>query len=840
MKDKTRYQSMKNMTLLAAALLLSASMSPAPAQIDPPHPNEGQPRGALTGANIFINPGHGWLYNHNNNRWNTQRSLSFGVIEDHDNAGAVIQHFLPYLWNAGANVYMARERDINTNEVIVTTLEAELEGAWRIGWHDRGAHNRDYYYAQSTQDMNDAQRAWFVPEIPEPGFYAVYAWYAPPVEGEAARDARFEINHAGGTTVWTQDLNRDYRTWKYIGTHWFDAGRNPESGSVSVPNYSSVEGNYLVADAFRFGGGMSDFVENGTTTGRPRFEDSGLYHTRYLGYDPSPDTRSFNSVRAMPLWAEWECEPWQMGTSIYLSWHSNASGAAGNARGFSSFVYSTMSWDNSLQTFTGFPGSVEMTRSVHDGIMRSIHSSFDPEWRDIGIVGRWLGETNPESNNKMPAVVLEYGFFDNPEDGAYIVDPIFRDQASFGTYRGVLDYFVNHVEGFDTPTVVPGKPRSPYVVVEDGNSVRVAWEEPEFYHSTASDAAAYYHLGDRARSFHLYDSNHGRAFGPGTLVDFSTESRATLEPGETRFFRVRGINAGGQSHPSETVGVRLPAADESQARILIVNGFHRLDRGMSLIEEPRSEFVLLQDRARTRESYNVPMILPRDMRTSLGNERAFLHKMNTFDYVVEHGQALAAAGYGFESASSHAVASGAVDLGGYNAVIWIMGKQRHGETFDATTRVLVTDYLRGGGRLFVSGADLAQDLFESPDGNPFMENMFKTRFVSDLAPAHSVNGEPGSPFEGIEGVVFGETRSVYPVDTADIIMPVGAGRTVLRYQGPEGVLDHAAGIAASKDDFRVVFFGFPFESITSADHRNTVMSRVMEFLLGEEAELVGE
>ncbi|MCC5877588.1 MAG: N-acetylmuramoyl-L-alanine amidase [Candidatus Sumerlaeia bacterium] len=820
--------------ILAAALAFGTIATTTSAQVEPTFPNEGQPKGALTGANIFINPGHGWLYNQNNNRWGTQRSLSFGVIEDHDNAGAVIQHLLPYLWNAGANVYMARERDLNTNEVIVDTLEAELEGAWSIGWHDRGAYNRDYYYAESTQSMEDAQRAWFTPDIPEAGFYAVYAWYAPPVEGPAASDARFEINHAGGTTVWTQDLNRDYRTWKYIGTHWFEAGKNHDIGSVSVPNYSAEEGTHLVADAFRFGGGMSDFVENGTTTGRPRFEDSGLYHTRYIGYDPSPDSRAFNSVRAMPLWAEWECEPWQLGSSIYLSWHSNASGAGGNARGFSSFVYSTMSWDNTATTFSGYPGGVEMARSVHDGIMKTIHADYDPSWRDIGVVGRWLGETNPESNNKMPAVVLEYGFFDNPEDAAYIVDPVFRDQVSFGTYRGVLEYFVKHVEGFDTPTVVPGKPTAPKVVLEGETSFRITWQEPEYYHSTASDAEASYHLGDRARSFTVHESSIGRGFDNGTRVDFDTEHRVTLEPGDMRFYQVRGVNAGGQSHPSETIGVRVPAADNNQHRILIVNGFHRLDRGMSLIEEPRAEYVLHQDRAPTRESYNAPLILPREMRTSLGNERAFIHKMNTFDYVIEHGRALAAAGYGFESASSQTVSAGQVNLADYDAVIWIMGKQRHGETFNTITRRLVADYLEDGGRLFVSGADFAQDLFESPAGNEFLEGTLKTRFVEDLAPAHSVSGVTGSLLDGLDGVVFGETRSVYPVDTADFIRPVGGGEAILRYHGAEGPLDHAAGVAAATDVYRTVVLGFPFESITSESHRAELMRAVMNFLLVNE------
>ena len=48
---------------------------------------------------------------------------------------------------------------------------------------------------------------------------------------------------------------------------------------------------------------------------------------------------------------------------------------------------------------------------------------------DVGIITRWLGETNPDSNFKMPAVLLENGYHDNPHDAAYILEPEFQQHG---------------------------------------------------------------------------------------------------------------------------------------------------------------------------------------------------------------------------------------------------------------------------------------------------------------------------------------------------------------------------------------------------------------------------
>src|SRR5690625_1529814 len=214
-----------------------------------------QPSGALSDASIFLSPGHGWHYNTTLKRWATQRSNSFQIIEDHSNGEAVLQYLHQYLWNAGARVYTARERDLNTNMVIVQNRGPGYSetGNWvteTVGGTYDGAHCR-----ATTVVGEPTAVARFTPDIPEAGYYAVYVWYRAAAVAQATTgDARIEIHHTGDTTTWIQDQARDGYTWKYIGTYYFEKGIHPETGSVTITNQSSIAGRHVIADAVRFGG----------------------------------------------------------------------------------------------------------------------------------------------------------------------------------------------------------------------------------------------------------------------------------------------------------------------------------------------------------------------------------------------------------------------------------------------------------------------------------------------------------------------------------------------------------------------------------------------------------
>ncbi len=55
----------------------------------------------------------------NLDRWEWQRARLFGTVEDISVMGYVLPYLTRMLENAGANVFLPRERDMQTNEVIV-------------------------------------------------------------------------------------------------------------------------------------------------------------------------------------------------------------------------------------------------------------------------------------------------------------------------------------------------------------------------------------------------------------------------------------------------------------------------------------------------------------------------------------------------------------------------------------------------------------------------------------------------------------------------------------------------------------------------------------------------
>jgi N-acetylmuramoyl-L-alanine amidase len=775
--------------------MVLAAAAPA-SKTPPPERGEAQPVGALTGATIFVSAGHGWY--HSNGGWTTQRGPINRIVEDLSNAEAVNQFLLPYLWNAGANVVTTRERDMQTQMAVVTAESGSpvTQGAWKRE-DNENVWGGTQLVAPTVRGEPTARVA-YVPRIPADGYYAVYAWYAPVRRGRTSTDARLTIRHSGGSTEWRQDLTRDHSTWKYLGTYHFEAGRDALRGAVVLDNSSSRAGQHVALGAVRFGGGMGDTRVAGALSGKPRWEESGLYYAPFMGMPVAEDDmRAWNQVRAMPRYAEWEAEPWEKNRSIYVSWHTNGS-ETHTMSGLSTYIYGPNAWGPPWD-FTGYPGGDVLGRIVHNEVLHHVRTAYDARWEDVGLIARWLGETNPAANAKMPAVLIENGFHDNPADAGHILDPHFRHISARAVYHGILKYFHQEVDGFDIATRLPEPPTHLRVRKTGMNRIEVAWNPPPF---DKGDGV----LGDAATSYRVYRSRNGYGFDNGTVVE---ETRTVLEgvlPGQVEYFRVVAVNEGGESLPTETLAVRAPERT-LQPEVLVVNGFDRLDRGLNLVDSttfPGHEF-----------------------------ERTIVSKMNTFNYVVQHGSALHAAGWHFDSTSNEAVVAGDVRLRDYRIVVWILGNEGEGSTFDGFERRLVREYLESGGNLFVSGSNLASDLgFASRDlAGDFLREMLKVECVRPAARINQATNARDGLLLRLDTLAFDDgTGRTYPVTTADVLRPMGGAQAILTY--PNGAPGEAAAIRYA-GPWRLVYLAFPFETILDETHRTEIMARSMAFLNGE-------
>lgn len=744
----------------------------------PPAFGQGQPSGALSGKTIFLSQGHGWYYSSTVGRWATQRGNTYNIIEDLSNAEACNNWLVKYLWNAGASVCTCREKDMNANQVIVDnggTGYSET-GTWTTETPSSGHYGTNQRRATTVTGTATAT-ANFTPNIPSAGYYSVYVWYRTALSGTTTTDARITVKHTGGSTTWTQNQTRDGYTWKYIGTFYFNAGSNSSTGSVEISNLSSTSGRYVIADAVRFGGGMGSYADGGSVSGKPRFEESGKYYSGFMGY-----TYSNGTVDAMPRYADWENESWE--DSAYVSWHTNA--YDGGSRGTISFAYASGGWG---ATFNGVTGSLELRNAIHNELINDLRAGWDASWANLGTTTNWYGELNPSNNDEMPASLHEMAFHDNSTDAACLRDPRFRQICARAVYQGIVKYFANR----DSQTVylLPEPPTNLIVKNNGSGGITISWSAPPY--NTGNGL-----YGDAATGYKVYRSTDGKGFDNGTVVTGTSLTISSgLSAGTNYYFRVTATNQGGESFPTETLAVRYKSSGTSP--ILIVNGYDRLDRWCMVVED---------------DPYSTDDL-----------HREYLQKMNSYDYAVLYAQSINAYGQYCDSCANEAVEAGTVNLSSYSAVIWILGEEATTErTFSTTEQTRVQTYLDAGGKIFVSGAEIGYDLDYQNYGRSFYNNYLKADYVGDDSATYNAVGSAGI-FTGLGTITFDNGSSIYDVDWPDQLAAYGGSTVNMIYSGGSG---GNAGIEYS-GTFKVVNWGFPWETITLQSSRQNTMNRILDF-----------
>ena len=209
-------------------------------------------------------------------------------------------------------------------------------------------------------------------------------------------------------------------------------------------------------------------------------------------------------------------------------------------------------------------------------------------------------------------------------------------------------------------------------------------------------------------------------------------------------------------------------------------------------------------------------------------------------FAVAHGRAIAANGFGFECAANDAVISGAVSLLDYDAVVWLLGDESTGdETFNTTEQARVRSYLQSGGNLFVSGSEVAWDLDPNSGAGAttgdeaFLHDYLKADYSADDANSYAVNGVAGSI---LEGMVFSYGSSPYPEDYPDALNAFGGGSVCLKYaNGMNAAVQFVGTFPGGSTTGRLLYLGFPFETITLASARQELLRRVLDFFFATTA-----
>jgi hypothetical protein len=722
------------------------------------------PERGLFNRNIGLWNSHGWYYNGDLDRWEWQRPRLFSMVEDLIPTSFVLPYLVPMLENAGANVFLPRERDIQTNEVIVDnngpapgySEKSWGKARWASGLNQGFAVGNPPYNSGTNpfrlgthrvveSDTTPSAAATWVPTIPEKGEYAVYVSYCS--YDNSIDDAQYTVHHLGGTTEFVVNQKSGGGTWIYLGTFSFAAGKDAEAGSVSLTNKSRMRGNILSADAVRFGGGMGIIARGGKTGGRPKYVEGSRYYLQFAGmpdtlvYNFSKDANDYrddyqsraeylNYLTGAPYGPNGNRSERGLGIPIDLSmaFHTDA-GITNNDTTIGTLsIYSLPD----AKRGTVFPDSVsrlanrDLADLVQTQIVNDVRAKYDPVWQRRQLRN---GDYSEAVRPNMPSLLLELLSHQNYLDMKFVLDPRFRFDVARAIYKGMLRFLATE---HATPYAVQPLPVTHFVAElnEKGNAV-LRWKpRQDSIEPTA-----------RPSRYVVYQRRGDGGFDNGTLSDSAGMVVTNMEPGTIYSFKVTAINDGGESFPSEILSVCRRS--NGSKPVLIVNGFHRVS-GPGVVESNSFEgFLSALDRGVpdrydlgfTGEQYDFDRSSPFRSNDGPGHGASFAENEgrviagNTFDYPFVHGSALKACGLSFSSASSEALLDSMVSLNNYKFVDFILGKEKethwpklYGDsvnqvqfrTMPPRMQQLIREYCNGGGNLFLSGAYVGSDLFSHP------------------------------------------------------------------------------------------------------------------------------
>ncbi|MGM0595683.1 MAG: fibronectin type III domain-containing protein [Myxococcota bacterium] len=769
------------------------------------------PHGILYGKSVYLSPGHGWYYT--GSGWTTQRGLSYGIVEDLSNAETIDQFLVPCLQKAGAHVVPVRETDVNKSMVIVDNDDLDQApqrgiyqetgdvGLFHTSSVDGFAYQDSYDsgvnpFSLGTNRLLDTsltETARFVHtfNVPHSGYFNVYISYS--AWQQRAPDAHYIVNHPGGQTHFRVDQRHHGGTWVLLGKFYFMAGQDEDYGSVVLANDSEFAGTdiQVSTDAVRIGGGDGIIARGGSTSGKPRFEECCRYYAQFAGapvsvYDSSSGDHS-DDVSCRSRLAAWIHEEGE--DSVYFSYHTNA----GGGRGTSTYVYSSNPPDGSYTPGAGTAGSDELAHLVQSRFVDSFDYHFESGWSDRGVRSAYFGELNPAYHDwDVPAALVEALFHDSVADTEYYRQPWSRYIAGRAACHAIIEYFAQKDE--ITPVLPPDPPVGLRAYTTGYGSVKVEWEPPP------PDPVG----GDEPQSYNVYYGPSAKAFGNPAHVEDTSFVLTHLQPGQVLYFKVAAVNEGGESLTTAPVAVRVTI--QNYAQMLFIDAFNRFDSGLNWLQDL---------------GYADPA------------HRVLLREINDHrEGISRHAPHFATSLVTFDTWQWEAMAVAPPDLNSYVGVNLIMG--RGTEEIPSEVISLLSDYVAGGGNLFISGSKVATNLQDTGNSG-FLTSVLGLSGFSENNFTSTIIFEPEGIFGGISSASLNDgSVSGYLVSGLENFN-TDTGKYHLHYDSGEN-----AGVNNELEFGKVVTWGLPLELVEDPMDRLAIVGNLLDyFQIGPEEGIDG-
>lgn len=870
----------------------------------------------LSSSNIALWQSHGWYYENTLDRWEWQRARDFLTVEDIWTMSFVVPYITPMLENAGALVFLPRERDVQTHEVIIDA-DGSTKGSV---YQENGGSFQDktgfglkvpflfesenpFQMGKSrlmTAKKNEDSKIQYTPEIPVTGEYAVYVSYQQ--NDENVTDAHYTVYHSGGKTSFLVNQTMGGGTWIYLGTFRFEKGNNVERGRIELTNQSDETGKWVSADAVKLGGGMGNVVrgriedmenlrkirdEKGFAidsslwipfaSQRPRYQEGARYYLQYAGMPDSlvyiqNKTKIDYSNRGKDAAAfarremgkndykdDYQCRGewvnYMLGApngptgnpnvkglgipiDLTMAFHTDAGTTPDSSIIGSLMIYDTTYGPDRFTNGQSRWASRDLADIVQTQVTDDIRKLYEPEWTRRGL---WNKQYSEAARPKVPTILSELLSHQNFADMLQAQDPRFKFDVCRAFYKGILK-FLAFQNGKDF--IVQPLPVDHFMMSLEGKNVRLTWNPV----SDPLEATA------EPKSYKVYTRIEDGGFDNGREVGEPTLLLSDLKPGIIYSFKITAINEGGESFPSEILACSLPLGDKKP--VLIVNAFDRICGPEAFDNGKQAGFLNFEDEGVAYKTdlsfigdqydFNRKSPWKDDDASGFGSSHADqetrIVQGNSFDYPFVHGKAFRNNGLGFISMSDESFEQKKWDKNAFAALDIIFGeektttrlygfKKKDFTIFTPEMRNAISEYVSGEQpKLFITGAHIGSDLELCGDtlARKFAAEVLHYRPMTNHAsksgyiyPVNAIKDQFSGEFKFVQEY----NPAIYKVESPDAIEPKGDGaKVIFRYKSD----NKTAGVCFD-GNYRVMTFGFPFETIASEKLRDELVGQILRY-----------
>lgn len=756
----------------------------------------------LDGRHIALWGSHGWYYNNQLDRWLWQRARLWTTVEDLYTSSYTMPYLVPMLENAGAVVLQPRERDTQTEMVIMDST--------------------------ALREQNGITIAETI--VPQEGEYAVYIWYNP--NRQASNRTRLDVEHKDQTSTYHLNMQIGAGTWIYVGKHAFSP---QQTARISIHTAKQH------IQAIRLGGGMD------TTANVPRYVVGASAYLHFAGipdsildYTQGENTYT-NDYACRGQWVNYllggsQLAPKEEGLGIpvdmSMGFHTDAGIRAGDSIVGTLVIYYDRDDDKSRTLPLGdsrlhcrYLGDYVQTQVVED--MRKLYT---PLWNKRALKNAGYAEARQP---RVPAFLLELLSHQNLNDMQYGLDPNFKFNAARAVYKGILKYLSTSRGLQYVVQPLPVHAMSTALHTTENNakkdSIVLSWQPtPDPLEPTAE---AQYYIVYTRRTRAMNGQTIAGDWDNGKRVEHNRYAMVA-ERGIRYDFRIVAGNKGGVSLPSETHCAYI--APTLGKTVRIVNNFTRvappdffadstyagiLPHSYAVADGMDISFLGEQyDHLRSSEWQSDDNC---GWGASYADQQFVLTAGNTHDYPLMHGRVLTNLGYSYCSCSAAAVEDSTA-LRGYDIVDVIAGKQRTDSTyqmFPSGLRAALTYYTEQGGSVLLSGMYIGSEAAACTDKS-FVRQVLRYTYRGDHATRN--------------GTVL-LNRAAWPVQIVRLITQPNAA--VICCENAQGILPERGSVAignytdsgmtagvAYNTDFRLIALPFIMESVEDfpALYRNCI------------------